>query len=1184
MNKSRRTEIVNGILRIRMTVKEKEPEEILKDFARNNSLFKRFLAGSPEGIDEKIEYLLAHSKTSDEWEAACRAAEAHLEKTKNIQIIDRILEAADRGGDADGLSSIFYSIKKLLIMNWDSKETVQRIFKHEFTKENQVYFAVALSEALKTSQETSAWIADAINQSTERFKAHFLAGLLLDRNHKMYFDIKRYGFLYKTSEPVIELLMEEIKERADKETIEHTIRYLAEHIESPDPLFPFLDSKMVLLQINNMRPNTIVKLLTAKQNQGVEIDRIVAHITHRKLLDTAYEYLNKEHTAPGEKIPKECVLNRIKEEIHAVYSADPDKACKILLSEGIPIDQVIKSQPENRIDTEGFVNSLIEEKTTSREQHTHKSNSLLERYAEISKEKESSTSSLIDRAICNGLRSIRDTHTREDILCMLDSAYGNQLILLLMEKIVELTENPSKILRKCLECAVVKCRSTNTKEISLKITELLALEHTEEESQIASKYLSRIFNDLPLASQKIAIRDRKVSKDLWSSLIKRYRAHEPSILSGLTNSTVLLQTPANGKGSYETQDVSGVEGECVIFMIVHLLDTKYPLQYLQIIDKMKIFSEIRKEEYFLLRTKWKCEKENRILTYKGSDTVVHIPPECCLLKDQNQLANSTGSTEYLNGTEVYKIVEEYIISLFQRDSLREYAGRALTGEFIGKDADAIKRLSQEKPHIHPRTLSLIEKHWMKPAPEVLPKEPHQKRDKPLHPTKKQRKPTETIQRSPEEDEREESRQTGILSAQMAVSKACAAEGVHKIQEKVKAYTHKKKHTASEYFFEEIERYWKTDRDKISSHFDQVIKVIKIFAKSKNIDRMGKILNGYLSCSHFIEQDALYVIKEIAHAILRKNPPNRSLAILHSTFTDKRVIDAYSELFTEHPGEILSEILKTQPAGSLLHQAAIKSGQKSKNIQAYSFAVAEAISQLHSRDDDILNSSLSLLESEYKTNPNGPKSFEIVKHAVRLLKIRTKIDETGRSALSILETALFQNNYLLDQSAKEDIISSIKYDLFHYRNILMHFLADVPASEFAEIVGKINSPTSKSARSFLRQAIKDYPPQSTKESIDIFTRIIEQAKEGTSRDRLFIIEIAQEIVEKYANGSWITVFIKVAELVANETITEVSDRLIELLEKVVKISKIKKRLKTIYKEWKTNKKLEPLVRKISHIFK
>ncbi|KAI5191240.1 hypothetical protein NEMIN01_1448, partial [Nematocida minor] len=145
MNRNRRAIIVGGILKIRRPLESKEPEHILRAFAKENALFNKFVLSAPAGIDATVEYLLDNSKNESEWEVTCRAAEALFEKTGNTEIVDRILKRTDTEADKDVISSLFYSIKKLLILNWENKEVVDRIVQHSYTKENEYYFAVALS-------------------------------------------------------------------------------------------------------------------------------------------------------------------------------------------------------------------------------------------------------------------------------------------------------------------------------------------------------------------------------------------------------------------------------------------------------------------------------------------------------------------------------------------------------------------------------------------------------------------------------------------------------------------------------------------------------------------------------------------------------------------------------------------------------------------------------------------------------------------------------------------------------------------------------------------------------------------------------------------------------------------------------------------------------------------------------
>ncbi|KAI5192993.1 hypothetical protein NEMIN01_2337, partial [Nematocida minor] len=913
-----------------------------------------------------------------------------------------------------------------------------------------------------------------------------------------------------------------------------------------------------------------------------EMNSMVQKLSHEKLLAVSAEYLNKEYRIAAEDKPIQSILLRIQQEIEEICTLDKFAAVKILLSENIiaePIEAMLLNSME---EMKELLNEMLKEYTSEEKAKNTESTGFLERYANLYDNAEHKSKAITNRAICNGIRLLKEEYTLDTLVDRLARSEGKDLSKLLLEMIITSYRTESKLLRKCWEYSDLKGSSINVKEHIIKMEEILEAESDENALAIASTYLCSVLNTLPLLALKVLVRDRRISKCLWSIIMRNYRKYEASVLAGLTNSSVLLQNLPNGKTSYETQDVSGLEGEGVIFMVPHILDTKYPLQYLQIIDKMKLFSAEESASGYSVPTKWKYEKENKTLKYEGVDSAVStsaVEQTVCITE------NESG---YLTSAEVYRIVQETIISMLSKETVREYALHALIGEFIDRDADIVKKISIKHPNIHPKIIEAIQTHWIKAAPELLERkvvEEKMKRQAPEAPTRKERKTrTVALSEGNEHEEKEECRRTGIMSAQLSVSRTSTDEDVDKIYTTTRKYDERQMEEISEHFFQELERYWRTDRDKISSHFDRVVRAIKIFSKSKNIDKMGKIISGYFDYSFAIESEAADVSKEIVKRVLEKNAPEKAFNILNAIFKDRRVVEIYADVLKEASSETIHRILSKEKPGSFLHQAGIQSVHARKNEQIYSLAITEAISQLTSRDDDALNSSLYLLKEEYKTNAHSPYAAEIVSHAVRLLRMRTKMDSAGRSALEILKHALFHNDYQLDINSREDIIASIKYDVYQYKEILLLYIDEVPANEFVEIVGDINSPTAKSARNALRQAIKEYKTEDSKAGVYIFNRIIQQASDGSTSDKIFIIELVKEIVEQYAHGAWITIFLKVSEMIANEEKEEVITKLLELMQKVVAKSQNKKGLKSIYKEWKENKKLDSLVRKMANVFK
>ncbi|KAI5125406.1 hypothetical protein NEPAR04_1236 [Nematocida parisii] len=1194
MNSRRQLDIARRITKIQQPVGNNTPSEIIEEGARRVPLFKKLVGGSPDEIIQKVCFLIINAHNEDDWQITCKAAESLFIQTKDIRIVNSLLEAAYNEKDADSLGSIFYLIKKVVILTWGTTEIPEVIIKHAFTGEKQQYLAISLSEALKISRDIPDWVLSLINSCTKAFKAHFLSNLLLDRNMHLHFEIEKYSCLYKLDGECTELLINDVKGKVTKPVMKNIVSYLLPLISSISSLWVYLEIDVLIRRINEFTTDTIIKALIHYQLNTDVIDKIISELHPKNILEIAVVYTNKEYKLPQEQKIFQKIVNRVISDPNGMYTADKYMGILVLLSISTEIISKVSMISDLNEEIRMFIRTVlsIPEDESACEETGER---LLMKYVDMACNGSIPDSKVVNLAVCHGIHIINEAYSEDDLMRLLKTSERKEIIRLLLKLLQD--KSDSVVLNKCWEHSNIRCTSINTKEHTIKIEEIIEFseEVTERDELIRSVYICSILSTLPVLLQKKVLMSINLSKSLWSIIINDYRKYEPYVLAGLTNSTSMWQGISCSKPEYLSQDISCVQGDITLFLILHIIDTNYPIHYVQIIDRMKILHSSLPNETV---SKWAYNKSTRTLTYKG--TSAHIRPEVMPNEIDDLLSKDT---ECIRSSIIYEIVQEYMYTLLKRDSFREYVVHALIGDFL--EMNEKLRIHLETLPDKPRKVQMILNNYTKKSITIPVHSPCEKRhsDPHAHTLNKKQRKVPIITLTPEQEEaalNEELKRTGILAAQLAVSKTanahtendCDSEN-HTAQNKnglqikvftaLQKYTQEQINTSATYFCKELERYWIKDREKISSHFDAVVRIIHLFSKADGIDRLIPIISGYLNTSYIIDPSALDTLKDITTAVFKKYSTKRACTLLNNSFTDCRVLEVYTFALKTLPSGRIETILKSQEPSNLLHQAAVRVIIARRDDPVYKLALNQALTQLHSRNDNVLNTALTLLKEEYINNPNSDISSEIIDNSVRLLRMRTKLDSAGVIALEIIRSAVFNNNYVLDHNSKEELISSIKYDLYNYKDILTYFINEVPSNEFLEIISHVNSPTSKSIRSTIKQIIMEYTPPSDIGHV-IFSRLIDQAKEGTVSDKLFIINLLREVLEKYSQGAWLTVFIKVCELIGNECRESVVEGLLLLLRDIIEKSQAKKRIKNICREWRDNPKLKDLVEKVRSVLK
>ncbi|KAI5133069.1 hypothetical protein NEAUS06_0520 [Nematocida ausubeli] len=1193
MSSQRQIDIAQRIAKIRQPAGEDEPDRILSEWAKTHPLFRKLMDGAPQGIEEKVNYLILNSHNEDDWTATCRSAEALFIKTRSAKIAETALAAAEQEKDADSLANIFYLIKKIVTISWGSADISSRISNHNFVGEKEQYLAVSISEALKASQTLSPWVCSLLEASSQEFRVCFLANLLLDRNRNLYFDIERYTSLYKLGEQDVQLLLEKIKERADPSVMQKIVLYLLPLVTMVGSLWSQLGIDDLVARVNEFPVEIIIKIASHYQFQENSINRIVEALSPKNILEMAVVYINKEYKMASEERILQSVLARIEEDPDSMYRADSHTGLLVLMSMGPEALERVSFEKSIEETVALFLSQLLDSYSEMDKNYVAENqSSILLKYAQKYRTKSMPSSRVINQAICNGICIVNEVHPDHVLTEILDTVHGREIVGLALLLLRKQTDSP--VLMRCWEHAVLRSASVNAKEHAIQIERIIDTDGNDRDRVIRSKYLCNILSTLPLSLQRRIITDRRVTKEVWKTIMGAYRTYEACVLAGLTNSTTMWQGISCSNSEYLQQDISVVEGEATIFLALHILNTNYPLHYVQIVDKMKLLCSAPVAD---TTTKWMYSQSSKSFVYEGTSAEVKYD----LTKEMEVLLSKENG--FIRSSTIYMIIQEHMYTLLRREAFREYVVHALLGVFIDLNENLVAQL--EKIETDPRNIEMIIKHCTKQTVVIPIKSVTQKRTASDVPSRKERKTIVTL--TPEQEEaskKEDIRRTGILAAQLSVSKSANVHSINeneddnledtstlptqnalqiKVMAALKKYIPQEVNAAAEFFCKELERYWRKEREKISSHFDAVVKIIKLFTGAPCIERLAPILSGYLDSTYIVDPDALSILKEIVLLVMKKYSGKKAFSILNGSFKDKKIIKVYIDALKDSPSDLIQEVFAHEKPGSWLHQAAIQAITSRRSEPAYEIAVNQALSQVSSRNDDVLFGCMQLLKEEYMHSPHLDSSIVIVQHAVDLLKIRTKIDAVGMVALEILKYALFTANYVLDHNSKEDIISSIKYDIYHYKDILVFFLSDVPITEFLEIIGNVNSPTGKSVRSTIRTILAEYVPEENN-GPTVFTTLLAQVKEGTVSDKLFIINLLRDVFERYAEGAWITLFLKTAEIIANEEKEEVLQGLLQLLKDIVEKSQLRKKMKSICKEWSANPKLQKLVKKISSALK
>jgi len=818
------------------------------------------------------------------------------------------------------------------------------------------------------------------------------------------------------------------------------------------------------------------------------------------------------------------------------------------------------------------------------------------------------------------------------------------------------------------------------KEHVLEIEKTLSKLKTEKDGYLAERYFAAIMKKIPFDAQKKILRNPEFLYVVWSRIEKAYRRYEETFLANMTGSDSMSQFLQHGVERYTTEDVLEVEGNMLLFVSLFFLDTKYPLEYLKIFDKTEVLHSGRHKAFGRARRNGsenaeggeeRCEYYSRWdvvvseetggssdaemqLFYCGEKQSIALDSASRSVLAQKiagelQKNGKTGGSAEKLGPGTYSLGVDAVLEavrwkareMVKRDALKDVAVHALTGRFIFPREEGvfgIQQLIRSDPAAGEIFLRYM---WgrseyrafgavVPDLEETFPTRPEKKQlSAPPGPGKRAKIEAAPIQ---DVEEKDTARKAGFMLAQLAASKKslkCNMEET--IRERLENLAEDEKKKAAAFCFEEISRFWRTDREKVTKHLDSVALTAAVFIREgKTTFEVLKIKEIVLECFKSQEQNAAekygqiedrvyeseeFLVKNLIYQTIlhAKSPKDAAQRVSQIVGEDVRFLDPTSEVVfgrrkegssdgsenienienntvAEQEGMKVSEYwrcgisraaLETLSESNVLLLSVIKHGKEIEEGEIYRLVLERALNMLGSRNEEAMAQSLWALSEEYMKG-RGEFAEKILSHSIRYLLMRTKVDKAGEIALGIVQHAIFMRGATLSEYEKNELICTLKYDLYHYQHLLLHFIQDLPVGELLEIIGKMNTAEARSGRPNVRKAVVQYVPKE-KEGIRVFAKLMAQSRVGSAADRVFVLELVKEMVEELAQGSWGTVFVKACEALANESSEKIQEHILAVIRKIAEKTSNKKQIKEIYGAWKKKESLAELVEALAPVF-
>lgn len=1219
------------IKRIRAPHKKKTIEEVIEHERKTNTVFLAALEQAPAAKDQQVLHLLAHVHTENELDTVGVLVEylAQQDSAKAPELAAAILTEVAARQDRGCIGILFSMLKKLLIQHWALLRpwVDQTVSCSPFGTDDSACFGAVLAEVFKAGVAPVDELVAVLGRLPVASQRALLAGLLLNRAGQLCFGVERHrGVFAGVSVPELSALIDLIAERAADEHFETVISFLGEAVGSAgcNELARVFTAKQVLAHASKLSHASVSAAverlaLTAPNSAAL----IVEQITDRGLLYLISHLAQiSQRTANTEAVFSRAVA-AVTTRLPQLYATAREHT--LLVGLGIePLSAALLAWLGlSATDTLGaFFERVLQ--ATSDEQlvatagaavetactggdpaipaayPSQTTAQLLSRY--LIQRRVSSFSGLVDAAVCTLAQQLGQPEIDLGALTGLigRETAGTPVLSLVMRQLAE--AHPSSAVLPLLHQHSLLKPAAAREHCSL-LDRVLRTPSEPSDQPYLAQYFAAVLDTLPYLAQKKLVRDKDTLSLLWSRLVADYRFYESTLLAGLLGHESMLQALPNGLAHYSTEQAACLAGDKLFFVVFFALDTQYPLQYLQVLDRQALLlAEVAPEHD--LPTKWAVQRSGGALQalYDGTVQPIQLDAEIAATAGITPLLTDGGSPVTLTPSLIVSLLRRQGLRWVERHNLRDVAVHALLGEFVCPKKETVASLQRFADKSDLAREVLVKYMWgqieyrqfASVFPELagsFPKQ-HQKPSEPAgRPKGTARQPKEAVDTLSGTDRTEQIRKGGLLIAQVTASKkhlTCDIMGA--VAEIVAPFSEEEKAEIAGQFFKELNLFWKRDREKISKNFDFVISVIATFFSEQPLLQVQSIVLEYLKCTRAPSEEGYALAAKLFSDLLRTGCPKKASHYLAKLVaTDVRLMDTVVQVLGQLPESVqhgvLNEALGAFPEDSVVFLAALRllAAQPVGLPELRTRALEKALGLLDSRNEETVLAALSLLAQTYtEADPQSKIAETILSGALRTLQLRTKLDQPGIAALSIVQHALFAQQLSLSQYEKEELLVSVKYDLFYYRDILVHLLDELPVVELIEIIGKISTPEAKSARPAIRKAILQYTPQE-KEGIRVFTQLLTQAKTGSVPERLFVLDIISETLAKYAQGAWLTVFLQLAEALANESTPAVEQQLLRLIAQAITASTHKKQIKEVYQGWKTKPKLRLLVNKLSSVF-
>lgn len=1190
VRQSRKREKWLRITEIRKLGRGEHPEKIIEKESNKRGGIRQLMRereqSDASGVENTVYYLMERVIEED-WEIVCAAGEEGVVNgvIDAEKYLKQLLLAAEKVRESD-VPYVFAGVRRAFIMCWDKID--KEVLSKRMSEEKEWALGTSLGEAAKSADVPVEEIERYIGVLSDRGKAAARAALLIGRDGKLSVVAYRYKQIFKDLEiEEIKRIEEEIEERdiSDNEIIHFLID--ATDGRAGAGLTKLLRKETVIIYQKAIPVEGMIEVLECierRERRGKEEIAEIVNMIETEILSGMANILVKRREVTDIERNVVLVLEKRKYKDINVY---------LSRAEYLSYIEQIQTEDNNIREIEKIVYRMAECKKDS----SPLINYIEKRDSKITKtaKKENSNLEWKDRIFCNSMNYLINRNSIRNVEESMDYAKyirneiaGTPLLSLVLIHLYR--ELGSTIVAECINHSYTPYSSVTVKEhINLVDKILNQIDNSlEKDRECASQYFLAILPLLPLQAQKSIFFNDKLNQIIWKKIISNYKIYEETLLKCIIGSS-LLPHRLQDKKEYPLEDIHKVDEEMLCFLSMYFLTGRYTLQYLQIIDRSKLLQE---RNISIMPGRWECSEKDGIIAYKYTGIE---QPSLSMVRISNQKANE--KMDLIDPIFIFEEVKKKTLECVENKGLRDAAVHAIMGKFIDPKKEGlvgIKKLATD-PYIKEMLILYMKKRieykvFKQVLPEIEAYLPGRKEKIQIPIPKTQRREREIPEYAKEITKEEDLKKEGVLLAQQAMARAenYVNPEQHPEQQRFSTWTVEEKEKVAECFFNELNRFWNVDKEKISKHFDGVVKYSTIFADTKQIMQAHNIFCAYLKFTNSPVEEFYPAAKAIITQYLEKMPVKQAATLPIIAGNSIILINTISEALNEirkrdeDKCRYIVQYFIQEEESSIMIFSALKHLSENRTCEVYKNALDRALALIYSRDDNAVMYSLVFLEKEYLTAPDTEIGYTILMGAFRALSMRTKLDNAGVIALKIVQKAIFDNGYILSEQQKIDLLCTVKYDLYRYQDILLYFAADLPVEELLEIIIRINTPEARSARPAIREVIEKYIPEK-REGIRIIMQMCAQAKIGSVVDRLFMIDLISKTADKYVQGAWNTLFLQIAEMLANETSPRVENALLALLQQILISSPSRKQLKEIYTEWKKKDKLQPLVKKMEKLF-